>query len=365
MVKFTQTSKMKILFLTRSYLPNIGGVEKHVEKLTEILIQNGHEVSIITEKSHVSYSNNYHSTSVSARSMENNKKPKIIRIKVGEDSWFKKFRIWLKLFAYIKVIMASDVVHCHDVFFWYLAFKFIFPFKKVYTTFHGYEGNKIPNSRAIFMHKISEKLSSGNICIGDLLKKWYGTKPTYVSYGAVDLNLIKFNENSVNKEKDIIFAGRLEEETGVLEYLKAIYLLKTKGIDLSVDVYGDGSLKKQAMTYVTKYNLNVKFMGFVSNVTDYIPKYKMIFVSRYLGILESLALRIPIFAQYNNSIKKDYLYMSPFAKYMFIASTGEEIAIAIEKYINKDLSIDTKGGYEWVKDKTWENMVNIYLKLWK
>lgn len=356
---------MKILFLTRSYLPNIGGVEKHVEKITEVLIEKGHEVSIITEKPSTSYSNNYHSNITSARAVEDNKNPKIIRIEVGDDNWFKKFKVWFILIKHIKVIMVSDVVHCHDVFFWYLPFKFIFPFKKVYTTFHGYEGNKIPKSKAIFMHKLSEKLSNGNICIGDLLKKWYGTKPTYVSYGAIDLKLIEFQNKFIKKEKDVIFAGRLEEETGVLEYLKAIYILKVKGIDLSVDVYGDGQLKKQAMAYVSKYKLKVKFMGFVSNVTDYIPKYKIIFVSRYLGILEALALRVPIFAQYNNAIKKDYLYMAPFAKHMVIASTGKEIAAAMEKYINKDLSIDTKGGYAWVKDKTWENMVNIYLKLWK
>ena len=215
------------------------------------------------------------------------------------------------------------------------------------------------------MHKISEKLSNGNICIGDLLKKWYGTKPNYISYGAVDSELINLKNKAIDKDKNIIFAGRLEEETGILEYLKAIYLLKLKSINLSVDVYGEGQLKQKASEYVSKHKLKVKFKGFLPNVTDYIPEYKIIFVSRYLGILEALALRVPIFAQYNNEIKKDYLYMAPFAKYISIGKTGDDIANEVEKYINKQLLIDTDGGYEWVKDKTWENMVRIYLKLWK
>ena len=46
---------MKVLFLTRSYFPNIGGVEKHVEKITEILMKKGHEVIILTEKPSMSY----------------------------------------------------------------------------------------------------------------------------------------------------------------------------------------------------------------------------------------------------------------------------------------------------------------------
>ena len=68
-----------------------------------------------------------------------------------------------------------------------LPFRFLCPTKKVYTTFHGYEGNSIPTKKAILMHKISEKLSNGNICIGDFLEKWYGTKATYISYGATEI----------------------------------------------------------------------------------------------------------------------------------------------------------------------------------
>ncbi len=356
---------MQILFLTRSYYPSIGGVEKHIEKITEILIAKGHEVTIISEKTSKSYSNNYHFNRSSAKYVEKATNTKIIRIEVGGDNWFKKFRIWFQLIKYIKIINTSDIVHCHDVFFWYLPFRFIFPLKKVYTTFHGYEGNKIPNKRAILMHKLSEKLSNGNICIGNLLTKWYGTKPTFVSYGAVDSKLLESNLEITKKNRDIIFAGRLEKETGILEYLEAIYLLKKRGIKLKLDIFGDGQLKDKAKEYTSKNRLDVIFKGFVPNVTDYIPFYKIIFVSRYLGILEALALRVPVFAQYNNAIKKDYLYVSPFAKFISIGKNGEEIATEVEKYLKNELTIDIKGGYDWVKDKTWENMVNLYLKLWK
>ncbi len=359
------SKKMKILFLSRSYYPNIGGVEKHINEISKILINQGHKITIITEKIKQSYSNNYQSNSLGAKEAGKKLNTKIIRIDVGDNDWFKKFRIWLQLIRQIKIIAQSDIIHCHDVFFWYLPFRIIFPFKKVYTTFHGYEGNKIPNKRAVFMHKLAEALSNGNICIGDFLKKWYGTKPSFVSYGAIDSKLLQIKNESVKKNKDVIFAGRLEEETGILEYLEAIYLLKKRGINLTLDIFGDGQLKNKAKEYVSKNKLNVSFKGFVSNVTDYISFYKIIFVSRYLGILEALALRIPIFAQYNNVIKKDYLYMSPFAKFISIGKTGEEIAKEVESYLKDHKKIDIDGGYKWVKDNTWENMVKVYLRLWK
>jgi hypothetical protein len=48
------------------------------------------------------------------------------------------------------LIKEADIIHCHDVFFWYLPFRFLFPQKKVYIPFHGYEGNNPPNKRKIF-----------------------------------------------------------------------------------------------------------------------------------------------------------------------------------------------------------------------
>ena len=51
------TKKVRILFLTRSFYPSIGGVEKHILELSKVLIAKGHKISVITEKP---YSNNYH-----------------------------------------------------------------------------------------------------------------------------------------------------------------------------------------------------------------------------------------------------------------------------------------------------------------
>src|SRR3989304_6221914 len=111
------------------------------------------KILVITEKP---YSNNYHSD-LSNDNLEGEIFGiKIYRINVGKDYWFKKFRIWKEFFKNINLFFSADIVHCHDVFFWYLPFRFIFPFKKIYTTFHGYEGYPL-TSKDILVHKISEK----------------------------------------------------------------------------------------------------------------------------------------------------------------------------------------------------------------
>lgn len=339
---------MVVLFFSRLFYPHIGGVEKHVLEVGKRLVNQGHRVIVVTE--------NYQSLPES----DSIKGVQIIRINVGSNGKLKKFRIWFRLIKYINLLKSAKIIHCHDIFFWYLPFRIIFPFKKVYTTFHGYEANEIPNSKSIFMHKISERFSSGNICVGDFFNKWFGTNPTLVTYGAVDRNLIRKGLACGKPTKDAMFLGRLENETGIMEYLKAI---KNKKIKL--DVFGNGSLEKKAKEYVKRNNLNVTFKGFVFNATDYISDYKYIFTSRYLGILEAMAFKKAIFSEYNNKIKKDYLEMTPFASFISISKDYKKISKEINNYIQGESNIDVKKAYEWVKNQTWEEMVIIYLKLWK
>src|ERR1035437_8309253 len=179
---------MKIVFLARKFYPEIGGVEKHVLEICKRLVKQGHRVVVITELEKNTNGQNYHLLPESAKPMGKVEGIEIYRIDVGKQGWLKKFKIWIQLWKLRQLISSADVVHCHDVFFWYLPIMFLFPFKNVYTTFHGYEGNAIPTKKAIAMHKLAEKLSRGNICVGDFLQKWYGTKPTFVTYGAVNLN---------------------------------------------------------------------------------------------------------------------------------------------------------------------------------
>jgi glycosyltransferase involved in cell wall biosynthesis len=357
---------MTILFFARRFYPQVGGVEKHVLEIGKRLVKQGHKVIVIAELEKNTNNSDYHSTSSSARVVGKVEGIEIYIINPGSDDWFKKFRIWKELWGLRKIIKSADVVHCHDVFFWYLPFRFLFPIKKFFTTFHGYEGNFIPTKKAILMHKLAETFSNGNICIGDFFEKWYGTKPTVVSYGAVDLNSNKIKNKKLNilQKNSVIFLGRLEEETGILEYLKALSILQEKHLNLTMDVFGDGALINESIKYAKDHSLRVNFKGFVANASDFIKNYEYVFCSRYLGMLEAMAGQKPVFAVYNNEIKKDYLQMTPFAKYISITSDSVLISNAISSYMEKK-NLEVTRAYLWVKNETWEKMVNLYLQLWK
>jgi glycosyltransferase involved in cell wall biosynthesis len=330
-------------------------VERHVLEVGKRLVKNGYKVIVITEK--------YQSNGESDNSMGEVGGIEIRRIDAGGDNYFKKFRIWRQLFKLRQIIKAADIVHCHDVFFWYLPFRFLYPQKKVYTTFHGYETKFPPSKKAILIRKISEKLSWGNICVGDYIRKWYGTKPTYTTYGGI--GILPINTNTTNKYQSknnrlkIVFIGRLEVDTGVLIYLKVLDILKNKKIEFEFEVCGDGSLRGEVERYGRVY-------GFIKNLDPYISKADIVFSSSYLSILQSMLNKRLTIAAYDNPIKEDYLKMAPFAKWIVIDNSSHKIADKIlwfmerqeekEKMINK--------GYEWVKTKTWEKVLEIYTDLW-
>ena len=293
----------------------IGGVEKHCLEVGKRLVKKRYGVTVITERLNLS------KVSEVSEVLEG---INIYRIPITTKERFKKFQIWLWLFKNRKLIREADIVHCHDVFFWYLPFRFLYPRKKVFVTFHGWEGIYPPRWQAKAIRKISEKLSFGNICVGDYIKEWYGTKPDYVTYGGVDIvQSAKCKVQSYSSKFKILFIGRLEKDTGVPIYLKALEILRNDVRQLAdwgeVGFAGDGSLRKEAERLG-----NV--LGFIEDVREPIQKSDFVFTSGYLSILEAMANKKLVFATFDNPLKEDYLKMSPFSKWIVIESDPKELA---------------------------------------
>src|SRR3989344_5637229 len=277
---------MRILFLTRLFWPHLGGVEKHVGSLSLSLRKKKHRVTILTEK----FDKNL-------KEAEFVNGVKIVRFSYPKIKYLGILYIWFWFFKNRKLIEKSDIVHCHDVFIWYLPFRFLFPRKPVYITFHGWEGVYPIPWKSILLKRVAVILSKGNICFGKYLKKYFGIKSTSVTFGAVDTAL---SSKAVKDKSLTVYVGRLEKDTGLKAFFKQL-----KDISYyNVIFCGDGSLRKECEKYGKVY-------GF-THPSPFLEKAEICFAGGYLTALEALAYKCRLRIGWDDPLKKDYWKLSPF-----------------------------------------------------
>jgi glycosyltransferase involved in cell wall biosynthesis len=330
---------MKILFITRYYYPHIGGVEKHVAGISDYLIKKGNKVTIVTEK----YSDEL-------KYQEEIKGANIIRFNYPKIKFLGLFFIWLFLFKNRRLIESADIIHCHDVFIWYLPFRFLYPSKPVYTTFHGWEGIYPIPFKNILIKRLSAKLSRGNICVGEYIEKFYGIKANSITYGGVD---VPPRHNLKKIAKSLVYVGRLEKDTDFDKSIQVIKVLKGWRIDFC----GNGKFAQECSKYGTVHGW--------SDPTSYYAKAKFCFALGYLSILEGLINKCIVIAFASNITRLSYLKELPFPKLPIVRSPSEAIK-RINYYLdNPGITITLiDEGFEWAKGQTWNKLTNQYLNLW-
>lgn len=341
---------MKIVHLSRLYWPSIGGVETHLLNLNQQLAN--HQVTVITEQFG-------HSLKLS----ETHQGVLIKRLVVlkSQSGWKYKFLVWQGILKYLKTLQSADIIQVHDVFWWLLPFLPWLMFKRIYITFHGYEGSNQPRLPAIFWHWVAAKLTRANLGVGGFHQRWYHLQPTLTTYGAMNrtdqTNLLSHNQNKV---LNLIYVGRLADDIGISTYLAAIKILQAQKIKVHLDIYGDGPLKKMAKKMVAQAKLDVTFYGAVNANKIHYQRYQIALVSRYLSILEALSAGVPVIAHYNNQIKYDYLALAPFAKWIKIVADPDQMAAAIIDQQQLPAAAMT-----WAQHQTWQKLAALYEQLWQ
>ena len=265
----------------------------------------------------------------------------VLRIPVaGVGERAKKWHIWHWVWAHRAVMDAADVIHVHDVVYWLYPYKLTKWGTPIFATFHGWEGIYPIPVKNIIKRNIDTALTTRNICVGDYIACWYGTKPDSVTYGATALK--SKLQKRLTRRPTLLFLGRLEKDTGWRECINKYYHLKPQ-LRWQLIVAGDGPLKKIAPP-------EAHLLGSVPNPEQFIRQADYVFTSGYMGILEAFALGKPVLSHYANPLKKDYLLSHPMAKYLIFDDN-----ISPRRSLEPQL---------WARKQTWSNLAATYLKLW-
>lgn len=339
---------MKIIFLSRLFWPHVGGVETHVMGLSKKLVESGHSVVVITEQ--------YDDQLPLSEKVE-----RIQIFRIPYSILQSKFTLWKWMWAKRKLFSKSSVTHIHDVYWWFLPIRFwFFRSHRSYVTFHGYEG-KEPSQKIVMQRKLYEKLALKNLCVGEFLNKWYGTNADVVSYGASELKGGK-KLKVAEKIYRAVFIGRLDNDTNILAYIKAMKLMKTP---LMLDVYGDGNQLNEAKNFSYAHAMPVAYHGWTTNVEKVLTGVDVAFCGGYLSILEAMQAGVLVAAIYSSPIKKDYLLLHPMAEQMIIAPNFVELAEAIDTLTYERRKEMVGIAHRWASLQTFDQLRDQYLALWK
>lgn len=331
---------MNIVFLCRYFWPHVGGVEGQVIELSRRLINQGHQVTVITTK---------HDDGLADREIFN--KISIIRFKPLKNKYFGLLSIWRWMLRNRQIFTQAEIIHAHSVLIWYWPLK-LFLNKPVFVTFHGWEGIYPIPFKNILIRRIDAMMARKNITIHDYVSKWYGIKADEIMYTAVDLP----KPNLVKKDaKRLVYVGRLDEDTGLPKILSALTLIK----NIQVDWCGDGPLAEQCRQF-----------GRVHGWVDPRPYYARAAICLSPGvtsILEAFSYRCLVVTTYNNPVKKDYLLMTPFRNWLVVKNQPSALAEAITQAIKSPEKFKTKidAAINWVKTQNHEQAVKLYLRLWQ
>jgi len=169
---------MNVLMFSWLFWPHIGGVERHVAEVSNLLARRGYHVRIFTIQ---------HEAALPEK--EQFQGFEVYRFRKKNPLRFERHRIWAWLLTNRQLIEWADVVHCHDFFtfhYWYLPFRFLYCRKPVFLTFHGFEERFPLEKKVVTLRRLYTAMTKGNISVGHYIPNWYKTPADFITYGGVD-----------------------------------------------------------------------------------------------------------------------------------------------------------------------------------
>ena len=141
--------------------------------------------------------------------------------------------------------------------------------------------------------------------------------------------------------KSLVCVGRLCEQKGQLLLIEAVRQILNKGIDFELVLAGDGEMRSEIESLITKYQLasNIRITGWISSdevKKEILAAGALVLPSFAEGlpvvIMEALALKKPVLSTYVAGIPE--LVLDNECGWLFPAGSVESLVVAIERFLN-------------------------------
>lgn len=330
---------LRVLNLCGRFLPDIGGVEIHVDKISEILAKRGYLVTV-------------QCTTPEATGL---KYPyEVLRVENNRDRFIPREKY--------------DIIHAHDYYVYDARLYDYAP--KVYVTYHGWEGRYPPDFNVIRDRKQINNEVSGSICVGKYIEKWYQTPCNFIVWGGIDRNEIPLLQES--EPNRFIYVGGLRDDLNINSYLKIVKCFGDRFKDTHLDIVGGGSptTEEAVKSLIVDLGIDVHMYGWMLNYNQLYAKANYVFAGGYLSMLKALAWGKTTISIWDNELKRDYVEWFP-AKLIsgeLNDMTDKHQQKIIDDFVSRIVSglppEIKKGNQDWALKQTWGSVVDKYEELW-
>ena len=214
--------------------------------------------------------------------------------------------------------------------------------------FHGWEGQCPPDAGIMRRRQEIAAAAGATIAVGAFIPKWYGHQVDEVIWGAVDP---PGKEESTVAERDLaVWIGRLDPDTSCLD---AIRWAVEQGY--RVEVYGDGDLRvplEQMRDSIP--GACVLLYGWAPDAAKQFSRAAVALPSGLLTLLEAESRGKPCYATWANPLKQDYWMLHPYPP----AAISPLAFPAFE-----GLSPKWQTARHWAGKQTWSSIADIYERL--
>ena len=193
-----------------------------------------------------------------------------------------------------------------------------------------------------------------------------GYKVSYVP-NAIDISSFSHDEDR-RYQKQLIYAGRLSEEKGILDLLNFLKLLSK---DIHLIILGSGP-EESKVKVMAKIHPNLHFLGYQSkeNTIKLIRGSDMLIQPSLMEggtsstILEAMACKTPIIATSVDGNKDTIIHMK--TGYVIASNNPPEIHDAVNYLFNnpEKLEIIINNAYDLVSNYDWEHVGQKYLDVY-
>ena len=194
----------------------------------------------------------------------------------------------------------------------------------------------------------------------------YHIQPNRITtvYNYIDISL--FNSKNSDRYKDrLLFVGRLSPEKNLLNLVKAL-----EGMTLTLDIYGEGSLKDSLYQLGSQLHVDINFMGSIPNakMPDVYNKYKFfILPSIHEGmpkvLLESMACGCICIGTNVGGISE--LIQNEKTGYLIQGTSETDIRKTLEKIMKSDIKLDEMAILSTMKNHSVETIIEKEYKILK